>query len=262
MAKRARKSLVELVRETAAHRERYNLARRRIAARRRRALAPRDPSEAVGQMNGFARRFASHAEALLRRHVLLNVGNPTALANGVAVYGRELDAFASKARPSARGAAAKASKLARTEFERIMKVSLPHAGVKTGAEDFAGATVRAYQKVAADSAELLLQRVFAGDKPPTEATLLQALWLPRNRAKQVAEHEVNDFYSGVFSLWARRAGDEWFIWVTKRDLRVRHKHRQLDGKVFSWREGAPGGIYPGQEPGCRCRALPSTADLA
>lgn len=261
MAKRKRKSLVELVRETAAHRERFNLARRRIAAKRRRALAPRDPSEAVGQMNGFARRFATHAGLLLQRYVLPNVGNPSALAAGVAIYGRELDAFAAKARPSARGAAAKASKLARTEFERIMKVSLPHAGVKTGADDFAGATVRAYQKVAADSAELLLQQVF-GDKTPTEASLLHALWLPRNRAKMVAENEVNDYYSSVFSLWAQRAGDEYFIWVTKRDLKVRHKHRGWDGKVFSWAEGAPGGVYPGQEPNCRCRALPSTADLS
>ena len=39
------------------------------------------------------------------------------------------------------------------------------------------------------------------------------------------------------------------------DNRVREKHRQLEGKIFSWGTGA-NGLYPGQDYQCRCWAEP------
>jgi SPP1 gp7 family putative phage head morphogenesis protein len=54
---------------------------------------------------------------------------------------------------------------------------------------------------------------------------------------------------------ARAAGHDAFEWSTAGDTRVRATHAALDGQVFEWAHPPPVGL-PGDEPGCRCRALP------
>lgn len=49
------------------------------------------------------------------------------------------------------------------------------------------------------------------------------------------------------------AGIEKFGWVTKGDSKVRDEHRDRNGKVYTWAEGA-NGEFPGGPPNCRCHA--------
>ena len=48
------------------------------------------------------------------------------------------------------------------------------------------------------------------------------------------------------------AGITRFVWLTRRDPRVRDAHAELQGRVFSWQDGAPGVGIPGQPIQCRC----------
>lgn len=59
------------------------------------------------------------------------------------------------------------------------------------------------------------------------------------------------------------AGVSEFKWQTQKDSKVREEHRELQGRVFKWSEGAPGGIYPGQPINCRCwpQAVVSDAEV-
>jgi len=50
-----------------------------------------------------------------------------------------------------------------------------------------------------------------------------------------------------------------YIWMTRGDLNVRPSHAVRDGKMFSWNKPPEGG-HPGQEYGCRCKAIPVTAE--
>ena len=49
-----------------------------------------------------------------------------------------------------------------------------------------------------------------------------------------------------------------YVWWTKDDLQVRSSHAARDGKIFNWNKPPKGG-HPGQDYGCRCRAIPVTA---
>ena len=53
----------------------------------------------------------------------------------------------------------------------------------------------------------------------------------------------------------QEAGIQYATWFSQRDSRVRPKHRALDGRVYNISEGADG-IQPGEEPFCRCYAVP------
>lgn len=54
---------------------------------------------------------------------------------------------------------------------------------------------------------------------------------------------------------AREAGHDAFEWSTAGDSRVRPTHAALDGQIFEWAHPPSVGL-PGDEPGCRCQALP------
>jgi Phage Mu protein F like protein len=47
--------------------------------------------------------------------------------------------------------------------------------------------------------------------------------------------------------------EEFYIWRTREDLRVRPAHAANNGKVFSWNEPPPT-LHPGQSYNCRCVA--------
>jgi SPP1 gp7 family putative phage head morphogenesis protein len=257
--RRKRKSFVDLVREVGSLGRLRDLSRRRLAEKKRRALAPTDPAAALAQMKSLGVRFAKKAEALLATHVLPNLGNPAALEAGIAVFGRELDAAASTVRATAASAGKKAVRHAKTEYERIARAVLPK-DAPARAEQFASIVELRYQKIVNDQATKLLDAV--RKLPDISAKELKhVLWVTRVRTQTVARTETNRWFEFAFKAWNEAAGEEFFIWVTCRDERVRHKHRLLDGKVFRWDTGAADGILPGQEINCRCKALPASVDL-
>lgn len=89
-----------------------------------------------------------------------------------------------------------------------------------------------------------------------------------NRAKLIAWDQTGKLYNGMIKEQHQQAGLEQFRWRTMDDPRVRpgagkpHKegydHRELEGRVFSWKEGAPRTHtktgFPGQDVRCRCWA--------
>jgi SPP1 gp7 family putative phage head morphogenesis protein len=74
------------------------------------------------------------------------------------------------------------------------------------------------------------------------------------RAKLIAVDQAGKMLGDVTRIRHEDLGLEYFRWVDSNDNRVRPKHREFNGKVYSWAEGAPGGIFPGQEIRCRCTA--------
>lgn len=46
-----------------------------------------------------------------------------------------------------------------------------------------------------------------------------------------------------------------YMWVTAGDEKVRPSHAANDLKIFDWDDPPPTG-NPGDEPGCRCTAMP------
>ena len=79
--------------------------------------------------------------------------------------------------------------------------------------------------------------------------------LAASRAKLIARDQIGKLYGQLNMVRQVDAGIKHFRWRTVGDNRVREKHRQLEGKVFSWDTGA-NGLYPGQDYQCRCWAEP------
>ena len=89
-------------------------------------------------------------------------------------------------------------------------------------------------------------------------------------AMQMSKDQVAALNSEIEKLHCEDSGSDSYIWITKKDDRVRECHRTLHGKIFSWNDppemwhvSAMGEIvmdgrkcHPGQDYRCRCIALP------
>ena len=75
-----------------------------------------------------------------------------------------------------------------------------------------------------------------------------------SRAKLIAVDQAGKMMGDVTRIRQKGLGLTHFRWRDSNDNRVRPKHREFNGKVYSWDKGAPGGILPGQEVRCRCTA--------
>ena len=84
----------------------------------------------------------------------------------------------------------------------------------------------------------------------------------KNRAKFIARDQVGKLQAQLTRQQQTDAGVREYIWSSKRDSKVRHQHRKLNGNKFSWdspplsdpRTGRH--CHPGEDYGCRCVALP------
>lgn len=96
------------------------------------------------------------------------------------------------------------------------------------------------------------------------------------RAEFWARDQVGTAYSEFTKIRQTQAGFNNYIWRTVGDSHVRGmdpkdktSHLFLDGKVFSWKNGAkmtgqlsnPVAKHPGEDYNCRCTAEPTTSDL-
>ncbi len=76
-----------------------------------------------------------------------------------------------------------------------------------------------------------------------------------NHAALIARDQVSKLNGQLNRARQTAAGITSFVWETQDDSRVRPEHRALDGRRFTWADGA-GGVYPGQPVQCRCWARP------
>ena len=54
---------------------------------------------------------------------------------------------------------------------------------------------------------------------------------------------------------------DYYIWRTRKDEKVRDRHKEREGKIFNWHVPPTGG-HPGEDYNCRCWAEPYRADMA
>ena len=85
--------------------------------------------------------------------------------------------------------------------------------------------------------------------------------LAKKRAKLIARDQVNKLSGDLTKHHQKAAGINKYRWMTSRDERVRSRHANLDGQIFSWdkppvsdKSGAR--FHPKQAINCRCDAVP------
>lgn len=89
--------------------------------------------------------------------------------------------------------------------------------------------------------------------------------IAERRAEAFANDQVNSLDTQLSEMRMRSLGADEYVWLTRRDERVRGNpsglypkavpsHYARDGKIFSWKNPPEGG-HPGEAPNCRCRAV-------
>lgn len=82
-----------------------------------------------------------------------------------------------------------------------------------------------------------------------------------NKAKFLARQETSLLMSKFREERYKSAGVEQYRWSTALDSRVRERHKELQGKIFSWDnppivDNLGHRAHPGEDFGCRCVAIP------
>ena len=103
---------------------------------------------------------------------------------------------------------------------------------------------------------------FAGNRARDLVKVIQHdFGISENKAKFLARQETALLMSQFREERFKSAGVEKYRWSTSGDSRVRERHRELNGKVFTWDNppiidelGHRG--HPGQDYNCRCIAIP------
>lgn len=81
-----------------------------------------------------------------------------------------------------------------------------------------------------------------------------------NNARLIARDQTGNVMSSVTRFQQTEYGINKFEWASVGDSRVRPRHQDFDGNVYTWEEGA-NGAYPGSEIQCRCVALPEESQV-
>lgn len=74
-----------------------------------------------------------------------------------------------------------------------------------------------------------------------------------NHARLIARDQISKLNGQLARARQTAAGITSFVWETQKDSRVRPEHRALQGRTFTWADGA-NGVFPGQPIQCRCWA--------
>lgn len=86
-----------------------------------------------------------------------------------------------------------------------------------------------------------------------------------SRARFIARDQVGSIHGDLTKRRQEELGLERFIWRTSKDERVRDSHYDLDGGIFTWKDGAINDrgeqIWPGTDYNCRCIAEVVEEDL-
>lgn len=82
------------------------------------------------------------------------------------------------------------------------------------------------------------------------------------RATLIARDQVLKHNANLAKERQVANGVTQYVWRTAQDERVREEHDALDGETFTYGEGTPIGLDPGEDFQCRCYAEPViTADM-
>lgn len=75
-----------------------------------------------------------------------------------------------------------------------------------------------------------------------------------------SENSPNPKIKAILDDDMHKNPDDYYVWRTKKDDKVRDSHREREGKVFNWHVPPEGG-HPGEDHNCRCWAEAYRPDL-
>lgn len=89
--------------------------------------------------------------------------------------------------------------------------------------------------------------------------------MPEWRAELLARDQTLKLNGKLNEHRQRAVGIREYEWTTAGDSRVRERHRELDGQIFSWDNPPPAGphgaaMHPGEDYQDRCQAIPVRPD--
>jgi SPP1 gp7 family putative phage head morphogenesis protein len=165
------------------------------------------------------------------------------------------------------------------ELSRLFNIPLATAaGSEAQVQDWIHANVQLITRMnqeTLDKIEQLVSEAVSGGIPtgamarPGKNTLLdrieQRFNVGRSRASLIARDQTAKLASQINRERQTAVGITHFVWSTSGDARVRQSHADLDGRIFSWAEGAVNPetgetIWPGTDFQCRCDAIPVKPD--
>lgn len=88
-----------------------------------------------------------------------------------------------------------------------------------------------------------------------QTDIQRRLKITENRAKLIARDQTGSIFGQMTAKRHKEAGILKFRWSTSSDEKVRDKHRDLDGKEFTYKKPPSEGL-PGEPIQCRCVAIP------
>ena len=83
---------------------------------------------------------------------------------------------------------------------------------------------------------------------------------PRGQIDVESENSPNPRLNDILADDMQKNPEDYYIWRTKKDDKVRGKHAEREGEIFNWHVPPEGG-HPGENYNCRCRAEPYSHDL-
>lgn len=110
--------------------------------------------------------------------------------------------------------------------------------------------------------EGVIQRGIANGTPTSvlKKELAKRFEVSNSRAQLIAQDQIGKFNGALTQARQTNLGIGEYIWRTSEDSRVRHTHRQRNGKKFKWSKPPPDG-HPGEPVRCRCYAEPVLTGL-
>lgn len=139
--------------------------------------------------------------------------------------------------------------------ENVKLIGDLRRGIVPGLSD---AVVRAMEFGDSDPAELAarLREIWKKNGvPSTLETESGRILSTHAHALLVADDQINKLNARLNQERQLDVGIESFRWRTKGDSRVRQRHRELEGSVWTWKSGGPSGVgLPGTPVRCRCTA--------
>lgn len=74
------------------------------------------------------------------------------------------------------------------------------------------------------------------------------------RAKLIAQDQTLKLHGDLTRYRLQSVGVKEYVWRSVQDSRVRPEHQERNGNTYAWDKPPSGGLHPGQEVRCRCRA--------
>ena len=110
--------------------------------------------------------------------------------------------------------------------------------------------------------ELAYKSVMSGERAEDLADIIRKYYdISKTKARFIGSQENRLLTSSYRRAKYEDVGIDKFEWSTSDDVRVRDAHRMLDGKIFTYKDGAINPItgeriWCGSEFGCRCIDIP------